>query len=161
MEYFDVAQICLNGHIINSRARTYPEENQKFCIKCGKETIRACSKCKENIRGFNPLAEGKFVLSLPSFCHECGSPYPWTESKASVIKEIVDMSEELSDSDKELFKSSIPDIMTENPRTEISALNIKKWLKKIGKDAAPHLRSLVIDIASETAKKLIQEQSKI
>src|SRR2546429_4133939 len=31
---FDVAQICLNGHLINETATTHAENNQPFCEDC-------------------------------------------------------------------------------------------------------------------------------
>ena len=33
--YYDVAQICENGHVANSRAHDYPNSNQDHCDKCG------------------------------------------------------------------------------------------------------------------------------
>lgn len=33
--WFDTAQVCLNGHIINRQAESNPEANSKFCKQCG------------------------------------------------------------------------------------------------------------------------------
>ena len=33
--YYDVAQICTNGHVVNSSASSVPQSNQKYCTECG------------------------------------------------------------------------------------------------------------------------------
>jgi hypothetical protein len=37
--HYDVAEICLNGHLINEYAATHGDENQPFCNDCGAATI--------------------------------------------------------------------------------------------------------------------------
>ena len=50
--YYDVAQICENGHVANSMAHDYPNSNQDHCDKCGAPTIMDCPSCQIAIRGF-------------------------------------------------------------------------------------------------------------
>ena len=42
--HYDLAQICENGHTVNSMARDYPTSNQDFCDKCGTPTMTQCPK---------------------------------------------------------------------------------------------------------------------
>ncbi len=49
--WYDTAQICINGHVINSMSKSHPEHNKKFCDKCGEPTITNCPKCNAPIRG--------------------------------------------------------------------------------------------------------------
>ena len=49
--WYDIAQICINGHVINSMSKSHPEHNKKFCDKCGAPTITNCPKCNTPIRG--------------------------------------------------------------------------------------------------------------
>jgi len=49
--WYDTAQICMNGHVINSMSKSHPEHNKKFCDKCGAPTINNCPKCNTPIRG--------------------------------------------------------------------------------------------------------------
>jgi len=49
--WYDTAQICMNGHIINSMSKLHPEHNRKFCDKCGEPTITNCQKCNSPIPG--------------------------------------------------------------------------------------------------------------
>jgi hypothetical protein len=50
--WYDTAQICINGHIINSMSKSHPEHNKKFCDKCGAQTITNCPNCNAPIRGY-------------------------------------------------------------------------------------------------------------
>ena len=49
--WYDTAQICTNGHVVNSMSKSHPEHNRKFCDKCGAPTITNCQNCKAPIRG--------------------------------------------------------------------------------------------------------------
>jgi len=41
-EYYDTAQICLNGHMVNFYSDSQSDSNQNFCSDCGAPTIRQC-----------------------------------------------------------------------------------------------------------------------
>jgi hypothetical protein len=47
--------------------------------------------------------------------------------------------------------------LNETPRTQVAALkfNIKHYLTKVGKEAAKASRDILVDIASETGKKIL------
>lgn len=68
---------------------------------------------------------------------------------------MVEESEGLSPEEKEQLKKSFDDLMRDTPRTELAAMRFKKLAIKTGKDAAAALRDIVVQLASETAKKLI------
>ena len=94
-------------------------------------------------------------LPLPIFCPDCGTPYPWTEAKLKAAKELADLLEDLSPEERELLKKSFDDIVRDTPRTAVAATQFKRLAAKVGKTMAEELRKLVVDIASETAKKII------
>ena len=96
-------------------------------------------------------------LPLPSFCPDCGKPYPWTKAKLKAAMELTDLLEDLSPEDREILKKSFDDIVRDTPQTKVAATQFKRLLPKIGKIMAEQLRELVVDIASETAKKIILE----
>lgn len=80
MSSTDIQQVCLNGHQITDGINMNPELTRKFCPKCGVETITACSQCKAPIPGYTSY-ENYVSFSrepVPSNCHNCGEPYPWT-----------------------------------------------------------------------------------
>ena len=94
-------------------------------------------------------------LPLPVFCPDCGKPYPWTEAKLKAAQELTDLQEELEPEEREILKKSFDDIVRDTPQTKVAATQIKRLLLKVGKPVAELFRELVVDIASETAKKII------
>ena len=67
------------------------------------------------------------------------------------------MLEELEPEEREILKKSFNDIVRDTPQTKVAATQFKRLLLKVGKTVAEQLRALVVDIASETAKKIILE----
>ena len=160
--WYDAAQICIKGHVITESSVSRPELNQNFCDKCGAPTITNCQNCNAPIRGDYHVPGVLHVsLSPPkpsSFCHKCGKPYPWTEAKLKAAKELSDELDNLSPEERDILKKSLDDIVRDTPQTPVAATRFKKIAAKVGKVAAQQLRKLVVDIASETAKKIILEQ---
>ncbi len=157
MDGFLTAQICVNGHMITSSLETSPELSARFCDRCGAETISECPQCRASIRGYFHV-DGVVSLNetrVRAFCHECGNPYPWTEAKLSAAREMADELDELSEEEKEQLKGTLDDLVRDTPRTEVAATRFKKLMAKVGKGAAKAMRDIVVDILSETAKKLI------
>ena len=156
MGYYDTAQICLNGHVINDSFYEYSTHNQNHCDKCGQPTIIKCQHCNTEIRG-DYKASGVIgfggTMSAPNFCHSCGKPYPWTSKKMEAFREMADELEELSPTEIEKLKDSLDDIVTETPKIEVAGLRVKKILKKIGKESYESAKSILVDIASEAIKK--------
>ncbi len=159
-EFYDTAQICLNGHAINHAYHLYPEHNQDFCDKCGELTIFKCQNCETEIKGVYNVKGviGYRPDKAPNFCHKCGKPYPWTVKKLDAIREIADELEELSTEEKEKLKNSLDDIIVETPKSEVAGLRFKKILGKLGRDSYESIKSILVDIASETIKKSLFEE---
>lgn len=157
MGQYDVGQVCLNGHGITGSVKSSPEFMKKFCDKCGAATITACPSCDAEIQG---RYKSSGVISVrnyepPAYCKNCGKPYPWTEAKIQAAKELAFELEDLSDGDKQILADNIEDMMAETPRTTLAATRFGKAFKKAGGQAAGALRDIIVDIASETAKKTI------
>ncbi len=157
--WYDVAQICLNGHIINASTQKYPQHNKKYCDKCGEKTITRCPNCNAVIQGEYHVegiaAFGGELSPPPSFCPNCGNPYPWTEKKIKTAHQMTKELSNLTSEEKELLEKSIDNIIKETPETRLAVTRIKKLLPKVGKEAGNMLRDLVVDIASESAKKML------
>lgn len=85
--WYDVMQVCLNGHIITSMARKHPENLKKRCPTCGEQTITNCPSCNSVVQGFEHIPGiGHLGPSTPPVhCHECGEAYPWTERRKAEI----------------------------------------------------------------------------
>lgn len=155
--YYNLAQICQNGHVITSMARDYPNRNQDYCDRCGAPTIVACPSCNSDIRGFYHVPG---VLSIreytaPAFCYKCGKPFPWTAAGLAAAEELADELEGLTKEERESLKKSLNDLIRETPNTRVAETRFKRIMKKIGKDGYESMRSILTDIVSETVRKAI------
>lgn len=155
MGWYDVAQICIKGHVINDSFKQFPEHNKKFCNKCGSSTITKCQKCKAEIQGaFHEEDTYDVGYTAPGFCHNCGAAYPWTEAKLKAAHEFA-QSLGLAKEDKKALEESIDDIVITTATTAASANKFKTILSKTGKTTLETGREILTDILSETAKKII------
>lgn len=157
MDGYDVALICTNGHLINSSSLRYPSSNSKFCKDCGARAIDQCEECNNPIRGIYHITGVLRYreISVPSYCINCGTPYPWIKERIAAALELADLVDEISAEDKNILEESLDDIVRETPRSQIAALKFKKVISKMGSNVASAFRDILVDIASETAKKTI------
>jgi len=67
---------------------------------------------------------------VPSYCSNCGKPYPWTEKKImSVIKILAEFGN-LDEEEKKTINQDIENIAKDVPETELSARRIKRIWEK-------------------------------
>jgi hypothetical protein len=150
--YFDIALICKNGHLINSSELEFPSSNTEYCKECGAKTIDECKYCNSKIQG--AVNNGFYhEFEMPNYCHKCGKPYPWTEERLKALNETIDIMDELSSQEKLELKKNIQDITTYTPRTTLAALKIKKVSPKIGKEIWNSAKEIIIQVGTETALK--------
>ena len=144
---------CLNGHTLVSPNWITQAE---YCEQCGAKMIDKCPECDY------PINEWDFghipVLGTPhyfraAYCKHCGKPYPWTKSAIEAAIELVEEEDELDSILKEKLVSSLPDIISDTPKTQIAVVRFKKGLLSAGKFTADALRQFVIDFGCELAKK--------
>lgn len=160
MDYIDNALICENGHMINDSMRTYSEYNKKFCDECGAKAISNCPECSAFIKGREHMDNviDCFPTPVPKYCSECGNPYPWTKAKLEAVNELVDLMDELNESEKNSLKQSALEVSSNNPKTEVGVLKIKKYLSKVGSGMADTVKEIIVQVASETAIKYMEKQ---
>ncbi|MBD5504122.1 MAG: DUF2321 domain-containing protein [Lachnospiraceae bacterium] len=154
---YDVAQICENGHLITACLHKHPEQNSKFCSRCGAPTINACPHCHQNIKG---ASTGSYSYlspyTVPAYCEYCGTPFPWTEAAIQNAALLVQEDEELSEELKSSIVESLPDIIAETPASNLATVRVKKGLSIAGKFTADAIRQFVIDFGCEFAKKSLR-----
>lgn len=146
------AFICENGHPISTCSGSQPD---KFCQKCGARIISSCTNCGKTIRGI--MRDDSYALftkyAVPSYCPSCGKPYPWIsnaiEATVCMLKE-----SELSTADQDKLISSLPDILTETPQTQLASARYKKAIA-IGGFIAEGLRDFVTNFACDAFKRCI------
>ena len=114
MGYYTNAAICKNGHVDTSD--TSSGISGKFCKTCGAEIINKCPQCGAEIQG--DYKAGIAIINLgytpPSYCHNCGKPYPWTEANIEAAKMLIEDMEELSEEEKRKMSESIDKIIITN-----------------------------------------------
>ena len=156
--HYDVAQICTNGHVITTSAGSGPELRQTFCSECGKPTLMACTSCDAPIRGYY-YVPGVIGFSehyiRPSFCHNCGKPYPWTTARLEAASELLIETANLNDDEQKTLTQNLNEITTDNPRTQLAATRIRRFVQNAGSQVAGAIRDILVDVASEAAKKIL------
>lgn len=163
-KYYQTAQICENGHVITSSVEDNPEQCEKFCHHCGAKTLTNCPRCKNSIRGDyvyidrEDIEYGPIILEhmkRPSFCPDCGQPFPWTVKAVAAAKELVAADSKLSDQDKNDFKNNVEKLTHNSFETISTAIQVKKILLKVGAVTAEGLKDILVSIVSESAKKIL------
>ena len=152
---YDVQQTCLNGHVITNYASD-EARTQFACDICGAKTITVCPDCKGPIRGGHKYSPVQPV-GPDAYCLHCGKPFPWTRSRFDALREIAAECDELSVRDREQLSELLPDLIakTETPRTQLAIVQIKKLVTKGGKVFAAAVRKVVVDVGSESVKKIL------
>lgn len=148
------AHICTNGHVISSISETSEIRSVKFCTKCSAPIISKCPSCSVNITG--KYSDEMFGTTgqkydRPAYCHNCGKPYPWTESALEAMKKIIWEDEDLFDDEKERMSQSLPDLLTETPKTDLAIMRVKKYAMRAAKEVGTAFLSFVIEHGCEKA----------
>ncbi|TET45513.1 DUF2321 domain-containing protein [candidate division TA06 bacterium] len=154
---FDVAQICENGHVVNGFTKTSPERSKDFCDKCGAAAITTCPLCGGEIRG-GLITSYTTTRRAPAFCIYCGKPYPWTQARIEAAHQLAGELDGISDEEKEKLTKSIDEIVKDSPSTTVAVTRFKKIVSKAGKPVAEAFKEILVDVASDTAKKVLWPQ---
>ena len=155
---YDTAQVCLNGHVITSCINLYPDAGSAFCVECGAATISECPTCGQPVRGSQHTSGMELydeVYEVPAFCPCCGHPYPWTEKRLTAARSIAEALPDLTGEEKGLLVRDMDDLVRDTPATPLAVSRFKKILVKIGGEAAAVLKSVLINVITETAKNAI------
>lgn len=160
---YDAKQICLNGHQITNSYHSEPQERQQRCAKCGEETIFQCPECTKEIRGFFESFEGLSTsCEIAAFCHDCGSPYPWTREQVEGLKMYIDEISELNQGERERLKDVAYHIVVETPRSKAAALRYQNALDKIeqaekgSREGSASFAQFLFGLATEGVKEVIR-----
>jgi hypothetical protein len=154
--HYDTAQICPNGHVITARADSRMKCRQEFCDKCGEATLMNCPNCKADIRGYYHVlgVSGGGGYRAPAFCHNCGSPFPWTERKKQAAIDLFNEESE-DEQDRKAFQESIEQITKDTPQAQVASKRLSRLLTKVGKGTASAIRDILVDVASKAVKKIL------
>jgi hypothetical protein len=157
-EEYDVQQVCENGHKITGCYSIGREDRQEFCQKCGEKTITACPNCGAEIPG-DPIGEGitgeRYSLEsadVPSFCRNCGEPYPWTQKRIqTAIQNLVEFGD-LNEEEKKTIEQDVENIAKDVPEAELSARRIRRIWGRCSRAGY----EIIMEFASRTAAKILK-----
>ena len=153
MDHYKTAQICLNGHCVTSTAeKTQLLEN--FCSLCGARTITHCQSCSTPIRGHYSMDNVAIFCEyeVPSYCYNCGKPYPWTESALQAAAELLALDDNLTLDESQSLVDALPDLLTETPRTQLAVAKFKKFLSSATQFTVDSVRQFAIDFGCTYVK---------
>jgi len=157
MGEYRIAEICKNGHVTTACADQYPEFREKYCSKCGEETLMQCPDCNTPIRGYYDIP-GRVSFSdysIPAYCYNCGKAYPWTINKLEAVLELVGIGGELSDSELTVFKNDLGELIKDSPKVQVASVRFKCFMKKVGITVGEGVKEILVGIVSEAARKAI------
>lgn len=152
----DIAQICLNGHVIASIAGSSPQFRKNRCDTCGEETIMTCKSCKTPIKGYYHVLgfiDFNMSYSRPRFCENCGKPFPWIETKIDVANQLIDLMDSINKDEKLDFKDSISELVKETSKVPIAKVKVNRYLTKVDSDLSDGLLDVLKETLSEKIKK--------
>jgi hypothetical protein len=153
MEYYYNA-ICLNGHSISDTLRNLSDID-KHCTKCGKAVISRCPSCNAPIRGdkHRDFVIANRKISIPSYCHECGEPYPWTKSAIEAVSLVLEEEKEfVIDAERAGLIEVLPDLMDETPKTNLAILRFQKVMSNCEEFAKQALMQFAVEFGCALAK---------
>jgi len=127
---FRTALICKNGHLITDSVEDEPFARQNYCSICGAEIISACPECGATFIGAKHYQQADFTdlgsSRVPAYCRQCGKPHPWTQTALEMAATLIREEEELSEVQREQLVTSLPDIVTENPKTSAAIVRFNQ-----------------------------------
>jgi hypothetical protein len=155
-EGYDVGLACLNGHGITGSLQLCPDLACQFCPQCGEPTITKCqnSECAAELRGNLRESFGSWDPDL--YCHNCGTPFPWTTRRAEALSEAIDELDTLSQPERDKLKQSIPDVLKQTPKSEIAARRYRKAIDAANPIDAKMLSEVLKKAATEAFLSLIE-----
>lgn len=156
MGHYDVGQVCLNGHEITGNYHQGSEFAEKYCSKCGAETITKCPNCGTSIRGYYDHEGGVLAVpefDIPSYCHNCGTGFPWTERAISAAQQLTAEIDGLSAEERHQANESFRELTKDTPQTEVAVVRVKKLIAKAGPAIGSGLKQVLVSVATEAVKK--------
>jgi len=147
-----IYQLCRNGHPTNYDSAKHPENNKNFCPTCGEATLLGCPDCGAPI---DDISGSSLSFRAANYCKNCGHSLPWTESALKAARELAQAQRNLSEAERDDLTASIGDLVKDTPTATLAARKTRAILDKAGPAVASMFRDILVDLVSETAKKIL------
>lgn len=156
--FIDTALVCENGHVATLHLSEHRRANN--CNRCGAATMSKCRECGANIPGAYSNVIIAMEVAPPSYCENCGTPYPWriqTLARADRFAEMQAETLKLNERDTAQLRGFVDDVVHRRV-TEAETKTVFGWLKaKVGMPALRLFGAGVKDFATDEAVKWIEE----
>lgn len=131
-DWYDVMQVCLNGHQITAFAVSQPQTRRQHCQSCGASTVTTCPTCNQNIRGHRHMAGviGFFNSPVPNYCDHCGGAYAWQTARMENVGQVF-RDAGIADADVERAQTLLPNVVRETPGTDSASLRLRGIINTI------------------------------
>ena len=147
-----ISIVCKDGHVVTARSTNGDNSNNKFCEKCGVETISSCESCGTPIRGdIDDCINFTASPSAPPYCYKCGSMFPWTAKRLKKLEILLANDIHLNDEEKEQLLDSAKGIMVEDISAQLDAAVYVSFFQKAKPELQLALRSFAVSVASQIA----------
>ncbi|ESU31844.1 hypothetical protein G3A_14315 [Bacillus sp. 17376] len=147
---YDIAQICLNGHITNDSVNRYPVDSKNYCDTCGSKTIKECQSCKVAIQGAMYSEYSYEALeNPPSYCIHCGDAFPWINLALEAAEELANIIDELGEHDKKILTDSLAELVKDTPRREVAVIKVKSILKGLDSHFSDGFKNILYNVLSQ------------
>lgn len=151
MNMYHPVTFCKRGHLTSLDSL----DETPYCEQCGAENISKCTNCESPIRGSKISYQYYFGYSEPSYCYNCSKPYPWTQEVIENAIELISLDDQIDENSKTIIKNTFPDLIVETPSTPVATAKFKKFSSGATNYIKDGLRDLLIDVVSDTAKKIL------
>ena len=158
MSYYETAQICKNGHVITDDYDGSPDMAKPFCSECGAPTIIECESCGAKIQGrvhIDSVISSRKLERAPSYCFNCGTAFPWTQSNIEAVHELLDIDEKLSDADRGTMRQILPDLLAQTPKTQLAVVKARAIMKNMDDATYGAIKEIIGGFATETVRKAL------
>jgi len=92
--------------------------------------------------------------SRPAYCNNCGRAFPWTTAAVAATKELA-IEADLSEMDRNELPDIIENLVRETPRSSVAAARMRRILEKAKPWASEGFKTILIEVVTEGAKKMI------
>lgn len=147
--HYYAAQICLLGHVHNVEGKTEFKRNER-CPQCGNPCIDSCQNCKAPIRGRDLHFLHEY--QRPSFCYNCGRPYPWMKDRLDTARELLNQDDKLSLEEREKLWGLLQHVMSD-PKSDLAPAKKKLFELGLGKAAAA-TKDVLLDFVAKYAAEM-------
>ena len=157
--HYDLAQVCERGHEITRTAIATPQHRRDYCPGCGAKTMTACPSCGKPIRGAYMTGNANTWsgdpsgwFKVPSYCSDCGKPFPWTVAAVSAARELADEMGELTPEDRSQLKGTFDDLIVETPRTGFAVARFKRIMGNARDLSVQCMKQILVQVAADAVK---------